>query len=185
MGSENCVRYSPLADDIKGFVNLGVSNALKDLFEIEETRLTISLLHSEWKCMTQYNTSKSWETSVEITIFGSRKNALLVGDCLSSQALFLQDPTTYCDIQYENPHKFPFMSVEELDSEASDLDDYDCLTIDEPVPTSAKISKRSLQNLLDNLHEHDYLEQVQPDEHLIIPLFAYVSIKTLLALSPD
>ncbi|GLA70717.1 hypothetical protein AtubIFM55763_000889 [Aspergillus tubingensis] len=65
------------------------------------------------------------------------------------------------------------MSVEELDSEASDLDDYDCLTIDEPVPTSAKISKRSLQNLLDNLHEHDYLEQVQPDEHLIIPLFAH------------
>ena len=185
MGSENCVIYSPLADDIIGFVNLAISNALKDLFEIEETRLTISLLHSEWKCMTQYNTSKAWETSVEITIFGSRKNALLVGDCLSSQALFLQDPTTYCDIQYENPHKFPFMSVEELDSEASDLDDYGCLTIDEPVPTSAKISKRSLQNLLDNLHEHDYLEQVQPDEHLVIPLFAYVSIKTLLALYPD
>ncbi|RAH63410.1 helicase [Aspergillus piperis CBS 112811] len=173
LGSENCVIYSPLTDDIIGFVNLGVSNALRGLFEIEETRLTIPLLHSEWKCMTQYNTPNAWESSVEITIFGSRKNALLVGDYLSSQALFLQDPTTCCDIQYENPHKFPFTSVEKLDSEASDLDDYGCLTMNEAIPTSAKISERSLQNVLDNLHEHDYLEQVQPDEHLVIPLFAH------------
>lgn len=175
LGSECCVICSPSIEGIIGFINLGVSGALRQLYEIEGTRLEISLSHSEWKSLTRRNSIKVWETNVDITIFGTRENALVVGDCLSSQALFLQDPKVSYDLRYENPHRFSCTDdSQDSDSESSEVGGNGTLSINELVPTSAKISNKRLQHILDNLHEHDYLQQVQPDEHLIIPLFAYV-----------
>lgn len=176
LGSEYCVICSPLRDGIIGFINLGVSNTLKRLFEIEGTRLETSLSLSEWKSGTQRHSSIAWETNVEIAIFGARKNAFLVGDCLSSGTLFLQDPKISCDLQYENPHRFPFVGdfKDDSDDESSEVDDNDTLSINKLVPASAKISTKRLEHILDTLHEHDYLQEVQPDKNLNISLFPYV-----------
>ncbi|PWY71402.1 helicase [Aspergillus eucalypticola CBS 122712] len=175
LGSEYCVICSPLRDGIIGFINLGVSNILKRLFEIEGTRLEISLSLSEWKSGTQRHSSIAWETNVEIAIFGARKNAFLVGDCLSSGTLFLQDPNIPCDLPYENPHRFPFVGdfQDNSDNESSEVDDNDTLSINKLVPTSAKISTKRLEHIMDTLHEHDYLQEVQPDKNLNISLFSH------------
>ncbi|BCS05336.1 DEAD/DEAH box helicase [Aspergillus luchuensis] len=175
LGSEYCVICSPLRDGIIGFINLGVSNTLKRLFEIEGTRLETSLSLSEWKSGTQRHSSIAWETNVEIAIFGARKNAFLVGDCLSSGTLFLQDPKISCDLQYENPHRFPFVGdfKDDSDDESSEVDDNDTLSINKLVPASAKISTKRLEHILDTLHEHDYLQEVQPDKNLNISLFPH------------
>lgn len=178
LGSEYCVICSPLRDDIIGFINLGASNTLRRLFEIEGTRLEISLSLSEWKSGTQRHSSIAWETNVEIAIFGARKNASLVGDCLSSGNLFLQDPNISCDLQYENPHRFPFGGdfLADFDNESSEVDDIGTLSITKLVPASAKTSTKRLEHVLDTLHEHDYLQEVQPDQNLNISLFPYVFI---------
>ncbi|PYH29360.1 DEAD/DEAH box helicase [Aspergillus neoniger CBS 115656] len=173
LGSENCVICSPFAEDVVGLINLGVSNTLRKLFRIERIRLEICLSHSEWDSMALSESLSAWEMNVDIVIFGARKDALLVGDYLSSQALFLQDPSFPYDVQYENPHRFPVTDMldEELDNEASEVNNDGPFSINRTAPAPVNISKKTLQYLLDNLQEHNYIQQVQPDEYLVISLF--------------
>lgn len=165
---------SPLIDELVGFINLRVSRALRKLFEFRGTRLEISLTASEWKAMMQPDSLKAPNKNVEVAIFGILEDAFLVGDCLSSHDLFLQDPGFAYDTLYNNPHKFPFTDVSDgdSDSEISEADDSETLSIHQ---ASGKLSKSSLHYVLDNLHEHEYLHPVEPDEHLAISLFPYVS----------
>ncbi|KGO58230.1 Helicase, C-terminal [Penicillium expansum] len=136
------------------------------------TRLEISLTGSEWKAMMQPDSLKTPNKNVEIAIFGVLEDAFLVGDCLSSHNLFLQDPGFAYDTLYKNPHKFPFtdFSDGDSDSDISEADDSETLPIHQ---ASGKLSKSSLQYVLDNLHQHEYLHPVEPDEHLAISLFPH------------
>ncbi|CAI7574983.1 unnamed protein product [Penicillium glandicola] len=175
LGSENCVICSPWIDELVGFINLRDSHALRKLFEFRGTRLEISLTGSEWKAMMQPDSLKASNKNVEIAIFGLLEDAFLVGDCLSSYDLFLQDPRLAHDTLYSNPHKFPFTDISDGDSDSdiSEVDDSGSLSICQLGPASGKLSKSSLQYVLDNLHEHEYLHPVESDEHLAISLFPH------------
>lgn len=174
LGTENCVICSPLIDEVVGFINLRVSRTLRKLFEFRGTRLEISLTGSEWKAMMQHDSLKAPNKNVEIAIFGVLQDASIVGECLSSHDLFLQDPRFGYDALYNNPHRFPFTDISDGDSESeiSEADDSETLSIHQ---ASGKLSKSSLHYVMDNLHEHEYLHPVEPDEHLAISLFPYVS----------
>ncbi|KGO46229.1 Helicase, C-terminal [Penicillium expansum] len=67
---------------------------------------------------------------------------------------------------------FPFtdFSDGDSDSDISEADDSETLPIHQ---ASGKLSKSSLQYVLDNLHQHEYLHPVEPDEHLAISLFPH------------
>ncbi|KAJ5998980.1 hypothetical protein N7451_006790 [Penicillium sp. IBT 35674x] len=135
--------------------------------------MEVSLLASKWDDLAQSRFPDPARGCVEIAIFGNPDDALLVGDWLSSQNLFLQDPT-FIDLiaTYQNPHKFPSMDFlgEDLSSEASeDEENIPTLLISQP---SRKVSKHSLQYVLDHIHGHD-LQPVEPDEHLTVSLFPH------------
>ncbi|KAJ5797976.1 helicase [Penicillium pulvis] len=135
--------------------------------------MEVSLLASEWDGLAQSKSLDPPRGCIEIAIFGNSDDAHLVGDWLSSQNLFLQDPTLIdLTATYQNPHKFPSLDFlgEDLSSEASeDEENIPALLINQP---SRKVSKNSLQYVLDHIHGHD-LQPVEPDGHLTISLFPH------------
>ncbi|KAJ5626591.1 hypothetical protein N7528_004018 [Penicillium herquei] len=173
-GPENFVICSYSTNEMIGFLNRGISVVLKALQKLGQIRLETTFTTSEWMNMA-FSKPATAQNTAEISILGARDQSDVVGDFLSHAGLFLQPPRFDSGVPYHNPHIFFFPDNPDVKSK----DDFEPAELDKNTHDAASgasgPSTEALSNILDNLHHHTHLHQLElaSDDLLTIALLPY------------
>lgn len=140
-------------------LNSNISRCFRDL----ETRAPVNyegfVDANTWQDLIQTwkKTVKAGVMSVDINIYGSRNDSHVVGKVFSKAKLYFQHPH-HCDsgVKYENPHylSLPNISGLKLENPSASVT---------PVRTASILSGYNIPSVLDGLHQHENLFQVELD----------------------
>ncbi|KAJ6007434.1 helicase [Penicillium herquei] len=167
-GPENFVICSSSTNEAIGFLNRGISVTLKALQKVGQIRLETSFTTSEWSSMALSKSTTAQDT-VDISIIGAKDQSDAVGDYLSHAGLFLQSPRFDSGVPYCSPHMISFSDILESEDETAELND----NLNDAESGINRPSTDALSNILDNLQQHTYLQQLASDHLLAIPLLPH------------
>src|SRR5947207_6466660 len=111
--------HLPSVQDV-GFIKEN-SQVFEDLRKHGPIHFEVYITAEEWtekyKCWE--STGITMNTTVDITIYGTRDTFKNVGRVLSDASLFLQHPQFQVGDDYENPHYLDLSDISDLDSETT------------------------------------------------------------------
>lgn len=109
-------------------------------------------------------TGKAGNLSVDINIYGPLVDLEKVGELLSKTRLYLQHPH-HCpqSARYKNPHYLTFSNSPSLDANVPPV-------LASSIQGVLNVHQYSVSNALEDLHQREYLRQVEVDQRIRTPL---------------
>jgi SWI/SNF-related matrix-associated actin-dependent regulator of chromatin subfamily A3 len=166
------VLQSSTGTDI-ALLNASISRSFCDLENCSSLRYEGFIDVNTWKDHIQAwrETGKTVVMPIDINVYGPRNAFQEVGKVFSGTRLYLQHPH-HCDslLKYENPHylSFPNMPDAQVDTTSASV------LSTRATPTSPS---NYISSILEDLHQHEYLQNIEIDRRIRIRLLRYVSLR--------